>query len=529
MNIILAALLRKCVVVFIDDILIYSRSWEEHLVHISQVLQILQQHQFHVKLSKCSFAQKQLNYLGHIVSSKGLATDPSKIAIIKDWPQPQNVKDLRSFLGMVGYYRRFVKQFGLICKPLTNLLTKGTLFVWTSKTKASFQALKQALISELVLALPKLVYASGRGIGAVLQQQGHPVAYVSKALGIKAHGLSTYEKECLAILIPIDHWRHYLQTSPFTILTDPKSLVHLDNQKLSTPIQHKALTKLMSLSYQIVYKKGADNKVADALSRVSPAPTYDISATSVDRPLCLQETQDSYKDDPQAAKLLAELSVSSPVGLYTLQDGLIRYKQRIWVGSHPALQYKLLASLHASAIGGHSGYEVTDMRVKQLFAWFKLKQSVQNFVAQCTVCPQAKHERVAYPGLLTPLPIPDCAWHMVTLDFIEGLPKSASFNYSLRPTNKCNSSNESGHTYIVSRFTARIAFFVGRREYILVVVDKFSIYAHFVTFAHPFTALQVAITYLNNVFKLHGLPHVMFSDRDKVFTSNIWQELCKQI
>jgi hypothetical protein len=198
-----------------------------------------------------------------------------------------------------------------------------------------------------VLALPNFSLpftietdASSKGIGAVLQQQGHPIAYVSKALGVKAQGLSTYEKECLAILMSIDHWRHYLQSSSFTILTDQKSLIHLDDQRLSTPIQHKALTKLMGLSYQIIYKKGVDNKVADALSRVTQAPSYEISAISIVKPLWLQEIQEFYTIDPQAAKLLSELSISSPVGLYSLKDGLIRYKQRIWVGSQPHLQHK---------------------------------------------------------------------------------------------------------------------------------------------------------------------------------------------
>lgn len=138
MNIILEPLLRKCVVVFIDDILIYSKSWEDHLKHIQEVLSILQQHKFHVKLTKCSFAKQQLAYLGHIVSIKGVATDPLKIKTVQDWPQPQNVKDVRSFLGMVDYYRRFVPQFGLLSKPLTDLLRKGTIFVWTSNTEQSF-------------------------------------------------------------------------------------------------------------------------------------------------------------------------------------------------------------------------------------------------------------------------------------------------------------------------------------------------------------------------------------------------------
>jgi hypothetical protein len=217
MNTILASLLRKCVVVFIDDILIYSKSWSEHLQHIKAVLTLLQQHQFHVKLSKCAFAKQQLCYLGHVVSNQGVATDPSKIETIQNLPQPTNIKELRSFLGMTGYYRRFVSQFGLIAKPLTNLLKKGNLFVWTSETTKAFQTLKKALISAPVLALPNFVIpfvveidASAKGIGAVLQQQGHPIAFVSKALGLKAQCLSTYEKECLAILMAVDHWYHYL-------------------------------------------------------------------------------------------------------------------------------------------------------------------------------------------------------------------------------------------------------------------------------------------------------------------------------
>lgn len=341
---------------------------------------------------------------------------------------------------------------------MTNLLKKGILFIWTSETETAFQTLKQALISAPVLALPDFSQpfivetdASAKGIGAVLQQQGHPIAYVSKALGPKAQCLSTYEKECLAILMAVEHWYHYLQTSSFVILTDQKSLTNLDDQRLSTPWQHKALTKLMGLNYKILYKKGADNKVADALSRILPSTSYDLSAVSVIRPLWLQEIQSSYQHDPQSAKLLAELSIVSSQGFYTIQDGLIKVKNRIWVGAATQIQQKILTSLHSSAIGGHSGYEVTYKRVKHLFAWPHLKQSVQAFVAQCQVCQQAKSDRVAYPGLLAPLPIPDGAWQTITMDFIEGLPKSSGSN--------C----------------------------ILVVVDKFSKYAHFIPLAHPFT------------------------------------------
>lgn len=261
MNYVLAPFLRKFVVVFIDDILIYSHSWSEHQ-HIQCVFAALRQHQFKVKLKKCVSAQIELKYLGHTISASGVATDPSKVSIIQNWPTPSTVKDLRSFLGMAGYYRKFVKKFGLLIKPLTNLLKKGVLFTWTSETQDTFDALKHALVTAPVLALPNFAKpfvvetdASDKGVGAVLQQDGHPVAYVSKALSTKSQGLSTHDKECLAILIALDHWRSHLQHSEFILKTDHKSLTHLDAQRVTSPWQQKALTKLMGLNFKLQYKK----------------------------------------------------------------------------------------------------------------------------------------------------------------------------------------------------------------------------------------------------------------------------------
>lgn len=204
-----------------------------------------------------------------------------------------------------------MKNFDLICKPLTNLLKKGVLFIWTSETEASFQALKQLLISSPVLALPDFsktfvleTDASDKGIGAVLHQDGHPIAFVSRALGPKAQGLSTYEKECFAILLAVDHWRPYLQHLEFIIKIDQKSLIHLDDQRLSTPIQHKALTKLLDLNFKIVYKQGAENRVVDALSRTNHAETVDLQAISVLTSPWLQQLQAAYLEDPVSSKLL---------------------------------------------------------------------------------------------------------------------------------------------------------------------------------------------------------------------------------
>jgi len=242
MNSTLAPLLRKCVLVFFDDILVYSPSLEEHLCHLRLILELLAKDKWQVKLSKCSFAQQQLAYLGHIISGKGVATDPAKISAIVQWPVPSFVKELRSFLGLAGYYRKFVKHFAVLAKPLTSLLKKQVLLVWTQDHDTAFQLLKQALVSAPVLAMPDFsktfcveTDASNCGVGAVLLQQGHPLAFISKPLGPKTKGLSTYEKEYLAILTAVDQWRAYLQQAEFVIYTDQKSLVYLNEQRLNTP------------------------------------------------------------------------------------------------------------------------------------------------------------------------------------------------------------------------------------------------------------------------------------------------------
>jgi transposase InsO family protein len=178
---------------------------------------------------------------------------------------------------------------------------------------------------------------------------------------------------------------------------------------------------------------------------------------------------------------------------YQLKQGIIYHKGRIWVGMNLEMQKQLLTALHASPLGGHSGFPVTYHKVKKLFSWPKLKTMVKSFVASCGTCQQAKVERVKYPGLLQPLKVPPGAWHTVTLDFIEGLPKSGQF------------------------------------DCLLVVVDKFSKYSHFLPLKHPYTAASVAQAYLDGVFKLHGMPVELVSDRDPVFTSNFWKELMRLV
>lgn len=279
-------------------------------------------------------------------------------------------------------------------------------------------------------------------------QEGHPISYLSKALSPKNKALSTYEKECMAILLAVERWRSYLLGQEFIIRTDHKSLSYLTEQKATTQLQQKALLKLMDQNFRIQYKKGITNVAADALFRY---PNHDsVFAISAATPTWLEKLQEAYLDDPAAKSLLSELSLTADNDQgYSLKNGIIYYQGRIWVGNNPLDQQHILQALHASGIGGHSGIHATYHRIKSLFAWPKLKHSVTKYIRASEICQQAKSEHVKLPGLWQPLPIPTRAWSVVSLDFVEGLPKSDGANV------------------------------------ILVVVDKFTKYGHFIALSHP--------------------------------------------
>ena len=215
-----------------------------------------------------------MEYLGHVISGRGVSTAGDKIEAMLKWHVPQSVTDVRAFLGLTGYYRRFVKGYGCIAKPLTQLLQKK-LFQWSSEAQMAFEALKKAMVSTPVLALPDFkesfvveTDASDIGIGAVLMQKDRPIAFLSKALGDSHKHKSIYEKEFLALIMAVEKWRQYLQRQEFIIRTDHQSLAYLTEQNLHSELQRKAMTRLMGLQFKVVYRKGKENSAADALSRV---------------------------------------------------------------------------------------------------------------------------------------------------------------------------------------------------------------------------------------------------------------------
>ncbi|GAB2278290.1 hypothetical protein Dimus_039279 [Dionaea muscipula] len=318
-------------------------------------------------------------------------------------------------------------------------------------------------------------------------QGRHPLAYFSKALGPRSQKLSTYEREFKAVLAAVQRWKHYLMGMPFVIKTDHEPLKHLLEQRLSTCVQMRGMSKLLGLQYKIEYKKGVENKATDALSRRHDA---ELSVMAAIDPSWMKEIQESYPADPYAQSLIQALNPDLSKPPYSLQDGLLRHKGKMYIGATGNLRQQLLQEYHSSPHGGHSGIDATWRKLRESFYWPGLMSDVNQFIKACEVCQRVKPLN-STPGLLQPLPIPIQAWNSVSLDFIEGLPRS--------------------HGY----------------DSILVVVDRLTKYAHFIPLSHPFSAPKVAQLFHDQVARLHGYPSTLISDRDKIFTSLFWGEIFK--
>ena len=293
----------------------------------------------------------------------------------------------------------------------------------------------------------------------------------------------------LAILSAVKKWNAYLLGRHFKIRTDHFSLKFLLDQETTTPAQQHWVIKMMGYDYDVVFRKGVSNVVADALSRL---PGVELKAISVINFDLMKRIQHSWVQDPYMVHLIHSISKHpGKHSKYTWKNNQLRRKDKLVIGCDLQLRKDLLLIFHNSAQGGHSGVGATAKRMGAVLYWKGLRKDIRHFVRTCSICQQFKSDHSAYPGLLQPLPIPKTIWTDISMDFIEGLPKSQGFTV------------------------------------ILVVVDRLSKYAHFLPMSYPYTALTVAQTFLDNVFKLHGLPTSIVSDCDKIFTSNFWKELFK--
>ncbi|KAM1261906.1 hypothetical protein ACFX2G_027713 [Malus domestica] len=278
MNRVFHPYLDRFVIVFIDDILVYSKSKAEHARHLKLVLSSLREHQLYAKFSKCEFWLNQVAFWGHVISAQGIQVDSQKVAAVENWEQPRTVTEVRSFLGLAGYYRRFVKDFSVIALPLTRLTRNDVKFEWDNKCEQSFQQLKYYLTHAHVLALPDdngnyEVYsdASLNGLGCVLMQHGMVIAYTSRQLKPHEKNYPTHDLELAAIIFALKIWRHYLYGEKCKIFTYHKSFHYLFTQRDLNLRKRRWIELLSDYDCTIEYHPGRANAVADALSRKTPA------------------------------------------------------------------------------------------------------------------------------------------------------------------------------------------------------------------------------------------------------------------
>lgn len=495
MNGLFRHLLDKSVVVYLDDIVVYSGTIEEHLHHLREVFQILRDNHLFVKKEKCSFGQTQINFLGHVIGSGKIRMDMEKVKAIRDWNTPKNVSQLRSFLGLANYYRRFIRDYSKRAVALTNLLKQDRTWEWDRQCEASFQDLKLAVTKDPVLALPDITKpfevqtdASDYALGGVLLQDGHPVAYESRKLNDTESRYSAQEKELLAIVHCLRVWRHYLLGSRVLVKTDNAAASHFLTQKMLTSKQSRWQEKLAEFDLVLEYKPGRTNNVADALSR-----RVDLAVLTHTGPshTILEKIKAGLQTDPQV-KAITELIKQGKTRRFWIKDGaILTTGNRLYVPRTSGLRKELLRECHDTHWAGHPGWRRTLALLERGYYWPQIQEDVMAYVRTCLICQQDKVERNRPIGLLEPLPVPTRPWESVSMDFITGLPKVEDF--------RC----------------------------ILVVVDRFSKYVTFVPTGLTCTAEDTAQLFLKHVVKYWGLPENIVSDRDARFTGKFWKELFK--
>ncbi|VVA29436.1 PREDICTED: reverse mRNAase, partial [Prunus dulcis] len=460
MNQVLRPFIGSFVVVHFDDILIYSTTKKEHLVHLRQVLDVLRENKLYVNLKKCSFCTNKLLFLGFVVGENGIQVDDEKIKAILDWPAPKTVSEVRSFHGLATFYRRFVRHFSSIAASITECLKKGR-FSWGAEQERSFADIKEKLCTAPVLALPNFekVFevecdASGVGVGAVLSQDKRPVAFFSEKLSDARQKWSTYDQEFYAVVRALKQWEHYLIQKEFVLFTDHQALKYINSQKNIDKMHARWVTFLQKFSFVIKHTSGKTSRVADALSRrASLLVTLTQEVVGFE---CLKEL---YEGDDDFREIWTKCTNQEPMADYFLNEGYLFKGNQLCIPVS-SLREKLIRDLHGGGLSGHLGRDKTIAGMEERFYWPQLKRDVGTIVTKCYTCQTSKGQ-VQNIGLYMPLPVPNDIWQDLAMDFVLACKKTAD-------------------------------------------------------------ASNIAKLFFREVVRLHGVPTSITSDRDTKFLSHFW-------
>ncbi|GJV50144.1 putative reverse transcriptase domain-containing protein [Tanacetum coccineum] len=379
MNRVCKPYLDKFVIVFIDDILIYSKNKQEHEEYLKLILELLKKEELYAKFSKCEFWIPKVQFLGHVIDSEGIHVDPAKIESIKDWASPKSPTEIRQFLGLAGYYRRFIEGFSKIAKPMTKLTQKKVKFEWGDKQEAAFQLLKQKLCSAPILALPEgsedfIAYcdASKKGLGAVLMQREKVIAYASRQLKIHEKNYTTHDLELGAVVFNLKIWRHYLYGTKCTVFTDHKSLQHILNQKELNIRQRCWLELLSDYDCEIRYHPGKANVVVNALSRKER-----------DQPLRTEARKpENIKKEDVGGMLVENSKDPEKFRMEKLEpraDGTLCFNGKSWLPCYGDLRTVIMHVSHKSKYSIHPGSDKMYQDMKKLYWWPNMKADIATY------------------------------------------------------------------------------------------------------------------------------------------------------
>ncbi len=488
-------MLNKYVIVYIDDILIYSESLEEHIQQVRAVLKRLIQHQLYAKTEKCEFHLTSISFLGYVISHEGVAMDESKVNAVLKWSLPSTIKELQRFLGFANFYRRFIRGFSSVAAPLTSMTMKGSSRLhWSSTAREAFQELKQRFTTAPILhhpdpSLPFIVEvdASNIRIGAILSQRRgspakmFPCAYYSRKLSPTERNYDVGDRELLAMKAALEEWRHWLEGArhPFTVLTDHRNLEYLKTAKRLNPRQARWSLFFSRFDFTVTYRPGSKNMKADALSRQFERDSEPRMPENVISPaLIVSPIQWDIITEIEQANTELDVPTECP------QDKLFVPE---------ALRERIITQAHTSLSSGHPGINATIQLLQNQFWWPSLRKDTINLICQCHICNTQKPSHLLPAGLLQPLPIPQRPWSHIAIDFITDLPSS------------------NGHTTI------------------LTVIDRFSKACRLIPLPKLPTALETAKHLCNLVFRFYGLPEDIVSDREPQFTSRLWSAFFKAL
>lgn len=501
MNTVLAGLIGNTCYVYLDDIIVYSTTLDEHEHKLRKVFDRLREHKLLLQPDKCNFFMPQIKFLGHIISEEGVTMDPEKVKAVVNYPVPETVKQIKSFLGLIGYYRRFIPQFAAMAKPLNNLTRKDVPFRWGVEQQEAFQNLKTTITSEPVLQYPDFVKgqfllttdASNIALGAILSQgavgKDKPIAYASRTLNKAESNYSTSEKELLAIVWAVKHFRPYLYGRHFKILTDHRPLRWLFNVREVGSRLMRWRLKLEEYDYEIIYKAGKTNVNADALSRIQIE-------------LCKQrdsietETFDKGEEETQITDSTintsepdSEHTESTPIIVKLHKDKAGNYRH--WIDDKKQ-QQQLLKEYHDNPLGCHQGHQRTTEALKLRYYWQGMQKDVIDYINTCVSCNQRKTSRT--DNRPAPLEIsftPNTPFTHTAMDIVGPLPLTRNGN-----------------------------------RYLLTFQDIFTKYPEAIPMSDQ-SVNTIARKYVNHIICRHGCPEKITTDQGAQFTSELFSEICK--